>query len=642
MATKKMSVAQAIVSFLGNQYTVDTVGGETFRARTVPGIFGIFGHGNVAGMGQALRQYQELEPELMPYYQGRNEQAQVHQAVGYARHTRRRQTFAVTTSIGPGSSNMVTGAALATTNRLPALLLPSDQFATRAADPVLQQLERPDAGDITVNDIFRPVSRYFDRVQRPEQVFSAMLNAMRVLTDPVDTGAVTLALPQDVQAEVLDVPEEFLAPREWRIRRPEPEDVDIRAAVEAIRSAQKPVIIAGGGVHYAFATDELKKFAEATGIPVAYTQAAVGVMDWDHPLCLGAVGSTGSTASNALVREADLIIGIGTRYEDFTTASRTAFQNPKVKFVNINVASFDAYKQGASVSMVADARKALVKLSEAMSGFSVSEVVREEVAGEKKRWDSIVDEAYAERYRPLMSQNEIIGAVNEAMDDRDVVVCAAGSLPGDLHKLWRVKDAFGYHVEYAYSCMGYEIPGGLGVKRASLDAEDGRDVVVMVGDGSYLMMHTELVTAVAEGIKLITVLIQNHGYASIGALSESLGSQRFGTKYRMHDAEKHSFDHGETLPIDLAANAESLGARVIRVEPGENVREDLMAAIAEAKAAPEGSGPIVIHVESDPLIDAPSSESWWDVPVTGASDLESTQEAYETYADWKTKQRNFL
>lgn len=642
MASQKLSVSQAIIKFLGNQYTVDQIGNETFRERTIPGMFGIFGHGNVAGMGQALRQYQELDNKLMPYYQGRNEQAQVHQAVGYARHTRRRQTFAVTTSIGPGSSNMVTGAALATTNRLPTLLFPSDQFATRTPDPVLQQLERFDAGDVTVNDIFRPVSRYFDRVWRPEQVFSALLNGMRVLTDPVETGAVTIALPQDVQAEVIDVPEEFLAPREWRIRRPEAEDSDIAAAVEVIRQAKKPVIIAGGGVHYAFATEELQKFAEATGIPVAYTQAAVGVMDWDHELCLGAVGSTGSTASNALVRDADVIIGIGTRYEDFTTASRTAFQNPDVKFVNINVAAFDAYKHSSVVPVVADARKALVKLNEAMSGFNVSSAQTQEIKSEKERWNGIVDDAFNQRHRPLMSQNEIIGAVNEAMDDRDVVVCAAGSLPGDLHKMWRVKDTHGYHVEYAYSCMGYEIPGGLGVKRASLDAQDGRDVVVMVGDGSYLMMHTELVTAVAEGIKLITVLIQNHGYASIGALSESLGSQRFGTKYRMLDAEQHSFDHGDTLPIDLATNAESLGVRVIRVEPGEKVREDLMAAIAEAKAVPEGSGPIVIHVESDPLIDAPSSESWWDVPVTGQSELKSTQEAFKTYEEQKAKQRPLL
>jgi 3D-(3,5/4)-trihydroxycyclohexane-1,2-dione acylhydrolase (decyclizing) len=642
MTTQTMTVGQALVRFLSQQYTVDRIGSEEYRERTVPGMFGIFGHGNVAGVGQALRQFQGQDPSIMPYYQGRNEQAMVHQATGYARHTRRRATYGSTTSIGPGSTNLVTGAALATTNRLPALLFPSDVFATRTTDPVLQQLERPDAYDVTVNDTLRPVSRYFDRVWRPEQLFSALLNGLRVLTDPVETGAVTIALPQDVQAERIDVPEEFLAEREWRIRRPEAEDEDIRAAMAKIRSAKKPVIIAGGGVHYAFAVNELRQFAESTGIPVAYTQAGVGVMDWDHPLCLGAVGSTGSTASNALVADADLIIGIGTRYEDFTTASRTAFQNPEVSFVNINVASFDAYKQGTQVPVVADARKALVKMNDAVSGSLVSEELTGRVAEEKKRWDSIADAAFAERYRPLPSQNEIIGTVNEAMDDRDVVICAAGSLPGDLHKLWRVKDPYGYHVEYAYSCMGYEIAGGLGVKRASLHEQDGRDVVVMVGDGSYLMMHTELVTAVAEGIKLIVVLIQNHGYASIGALSESLGSQRFGTKYRYHDDEHQSFDSGETLPIDLATNAESLGVTVIRVDPGENVGKDLGEAVTRAKAAPEGSGPILIHVDSDPLIDAPDSESWWDVPVASVSDLSSTQEAYKVYESKKSTQKPLL
>lgn len=640
--TQKLSVAQAVVKFLGNQYTVDEIAGTRFRERTIPGTFGIFGHGNVAGVGQALRQFQELEPELMPYFQGRNEQAQVHQAVGYARHTRRRQTFAVSTSIGPGSTNMVTGAALATTNRLPALLLPSDVFATRATDPVLQQLERPDAYDVTVNDAFRPVSRYFDRVWRPEQVFSALLNGMRVLTDPVETGAVVISLPQDVQAEAVEVPDEFLAPREWRIRRPEPEDVDVRAAVARIRSAEKPVIIAGGGVAYAFSQDELRRFAEATGIPVAYTQAGVGVMDWDHPLCVGAVGSTGSTAANALVRDADLVIGIGTRYEDFTTASRTAFQNPDVSFVNINVASFDAFKHGSTVPMVADARKALVALNAASECIRVSDALSTEIGAQKQRWDDIADTAFAERFRPVMSQNEVIGRVNEAMDDHDVVICAAGSLPGDLHKLWRVKDPFGYHVEYAYSCMGYEIPGGLGVKRAVLDHGEDRDVVVTVGDGSYLMMHTELVTAVAEGLKLIVVLLQNHGYASIGALSESLGSQRFGTKYRYLDEKQHSFDHGDTLPIDLAANAESLGVRVIRVAPGENTGADLSEAVAAAKALPEGSGPVLIHVDTLLEADAPSSESWWDVPVTSVSELASTQEAYQTYHAQKSTQRPLL
>lgn len=647
MSTRTLSVSQALVEFLANQWTVDRVGGTEHRERTIPGMFGIFGHGNVAGVGQALKQYQASDPRLMPYYQGRNEQAQVHQAVGWARHTRRRSTFAVSTSIGPGATNMVTGAALATTNRLPALLLPSDQFASRAPDPVLQQLERPDAGDLTVNDVFRPVSRFFDRVWRPEQLFSALLNGMRVLTDPAETGAVTIALPQDVQAETLEVPEEFLAPREWRIRRPAPEEEDVRAAVAAIRAAERPVVIAGGGVHYAFATEALREFAEATGIPVAYTQAGVGVLDWDHPRCLGAVGSTGSTAANAVVAGADLVIGIGTRYEDFTTASRTAFQHPGVRFLNINVAAFDAHKLGTSLPVVADARKTLVELTKALGGYRIGADLAETVATEKRRWDGIVDDAFGDRHEPLPSQNEIIGAVNEAMAERDVVICAAGSLPGDLHKMWRVKDPYGYHVEYAYSCMGYEIAGGLGVKRAALaeaarDGQDPRDVVVMVGDGSYLMMHTELVTAVAEGLKLVVVLIQNHGYASIGALSEQLGSQRFGTKYRYLDEDRHSFDDGSTLPIDLATNAESLGVRVLRVEPGEGVIDRLAEAVAQAKAAPEGSGPVLVHVESDPLIDAPSSESWWDVPVTATAELDSTNEAYALYQQHKSRQRPLL
>ncbi|WP_018762193.1 3D-(3,5/4)-trihydroxycyclohexane-1,2-dione acylhydrolase (decyclizing) [Arthrobacter sp. 135MFCol5.1] len=648
-----MTVAQAVVEYLSKQYTVDNVGGVDYRERLIPGTFGIFGHGNVAGVGQALKQYQQQDPSLMPYYQGRNEQAQVHQAVGYARHTRRRQTFAISTSIGPGSSNLLTGAALATTNRLPVLLLPSDTFATRVADPVLQQLEQPYAYDLTVNDAFRPLSKFFDRVSRPEQLFSAFHHGLRVLTDPAETGAVTISLPQDVQAEALDVPEEFLAEREWRIRRPEAEDDDIARAAAAIRAAKRPLVIAGGGVLYAYANDELAKFAELTGIPVGNTQAGVGVLPWDHKHSLGAIGSTGTTAANAIAAEADLIIGIGTRYEDFTTASRTAFQNPDVTFININVAPLDAYKHGTSLPIVADARKALVKLNAALGGYRTGADLAEKVAAEKKRWDATVDQAFDTRYTPLPAQNEIIGATNRAMEAADVVICAAGSLPGDLHKMWRVRDPFGYHVEYAYSCMGYEIPGGLGVKRAVLaeaarataaggDRADVRDVVVMVGDGSYLMMHTELVTAVAERIKLIVVLIQNHGYASIGSLSESLGSQRFGTRYRALDEEQHSFDTGETLPVDLALNAESLGVKVIRIEPGEKVIAELEQAIRDAKAAPEGSGPILIHVESDPLLDAPSSESWWDVPVAQVSELDSTTQAYGAYADHKSRQRKLL
>ncbi|GAA1173651.1 3D-(3,5/4)-trihydroxycyclohexane-1,2-dione acylhydrolase (decyclizing) [Nesterenkonia xinjiangensis] len=651
MTTREMSVAQATVEFLANQVTVDVIDGERTEVRTIPGMHGIFGHGNVAGVGQALKQAQILQPGLMPYHQGRNEQALVHQAVGYARHTRRRQTYAVTASIGPGSTNMATGAALATTNRLPALLLPSDEFATRAPDPVLQQLELPHAYDITCADLFRPISRYFDRVQRPEQLFSALLNGMRVLMDPAETGAVTVSLPQDVQAERIVVPEAFLAPREWRIRRPEPEEVDLSEAVEAIRNGKRPLIIAGGGVHYAFATEKLRALAEATGIPVSYTQAGVGTLDWDHPLCLGAIGSTGSTASNAYAQDADVVIGVGTRYEDFTTASMTAFQHPWVRFVNVNITSLDAYKMGAGVQVVADAGTTLPKLRERLEsvGYRTSDQVAETVRTEKARWDAAVDESFTVRNEPLPAQTEIIGTVNAAMDDRDVVICAAGSLPGDLHKLWRVKDSHGYHVEYAFSCMGYEIAGGLGVKRAALaeaeaegrSAQGGRDVVVMVGDGSYLMMHTELVTAVAERIKLIVVLLQNHGYASIGSLSESLGSQRFGTKYRYLEEEQR-FDGAHELPIDIATNAESLGVDVIRVHPGADAVDRLNAAVAEAKARPEADGPVLIHINSDLYLDAPDSESWWDVPVTGVSELDSTHEAFTTYSDHKSRQRLLL
>ena len=651
MTTRTMTVAQAVVEFLANQWTVDLIDGRRTEVRTIPGMHGIFGHGNLAGVGQALKQSQVHAPGLMPYYQGRNEQALVHQATGYARHTRRRQTYAVTTSIGPGSTNMVTGAAVATANRLPVLLLPSDEFATRAPDPVLQQLELPHDPSITFADLFRPVSRFFDRVERPEQVFSALLAGMRVLMDPAETGTVTISLPQDVQAERIEVPDEFLARREWRIRRPDPEQVDIDAAVGLIRVARQPLIIAGGGVHYAFATDKLRALAEATGIPVAYTQAGVGTIDWDHSMALGAIGSTGSTAANAYAARADVIIGIGTRYSDFTTASKTVFQHQDVRFVNVNITGLDSYKLGTSTPIIADASKAISELGAALTslGYRVGEETTEVVRREKARWDSKVDEAFRSREQPLPAQAEIIGKVNETMADQDVVVCAAGSLPGDLHKLWRVKDPYGYHVEYAFSCMGYEIAGGLGLKRAARDEytsgagpTQGRDVVVMVGDGSYLMMHTELVTAVAERIKLIVVLLQNHGFASIGSLSETVGSQRFGTKYRYRDFESHSFEDGAELPVDLASNAESLGVNVIRIPRGEHAIEELGQAVARAKALSEDSGPVLIHIDSDLYHGAPDSEAWWEVPVAEVSTLESTRHAYDTYRQHKSRQRPLL
>ncbi|WP_412169710.1 3D-(3,5/4)-trihydroxycyclohexane-1,2-dione acylhydrolase (decyclizing) [Curtobacterium flaccumfaciens pv. flaccumfaciens] len=628
-----MTVGQALVEFLANQWTVD---GDV-RERTIPGIFGIFGHGNVAGVGQAIKQLHVEQPGLLPYHQARNEQAMVHEAVGFARMHRRRATYASTASVGPGAANMLTAAALATTNRLPALLLPSDTFATRTTDPVLQQIELPHDTSLQVTDAFRPLSRYFDRVERPEQLFSIALAAMRVLTDPAETGAVTIALPEDVQAEEFDVPVAFLQPREWHIRRPLPERGPLERAVAAIRAGRRPVIVAGGGVLYSDAADELRAFVEATGIPVGTSQAGGGSLVWDHPQNLGGIGATGTAAANAIAAQADVVIGIGTRYSDFTTASRTAFQNPDVTFVNVNVAAFDAYKHGSQLPLIADAREALVALTESLTSdtaYVVEPGYASEIASLKSAWDAAVDGAFAPSGADLPGQPEIIGAVQSVSDPRDVVIQAAGSLPGDLHKLWRVRDELGYHVEYAFSCMGYEIAGGIGVRRGAPD----RDAIVMVGDGSYLMLHTELVTAVAEGIKIIVVLIQNHGYASIGHLSETVGSERFGTKYRYLD-ETESFENGEPLPVDLAANARSYGVDVIEVQPGPDSIEDLKAALRQAKANDHTT---LVHINSDPLVYAPEGDGWWDVPVAQTSTLPSTQAARAEYEQQVATQRPLL
>jgi 3D-(3,5/4)-trihydroxycyclohexane-1,2-dione acylhydrolase (decyclizing) len=626
--TSRLTVGQAIVRFLEAQHVERDGVENAFFA----GCWGIFGHGNVAGVGQALLEREASgEPSHLRYFQGRNEQAMVHASVGYARQRDRLAAMAVTASVGPGATNMVTGAALATINRLPVLLLPGDTFATRVANPVLQELEDPADGDISVNDVFRPVSAYFDRIHRPEQLAPALLNAMRVLTDPAATGAVTLALPQDVQAEAWDWPDELFAHRVWHIARPVPESAALERAVAAIRSAEKPLIVAGGGVTYSRANEALRDFAEATGIPVGETQAGKGALAYDHPQAVGAIGATGTTAANALAADADLIIGVGTRYSDFTTASRTVFAAEDVRFVNLNVSAFDAHKLAAT-SLVADAREGLTALSAALAGWTTdpARTTRAtELAGE---WDATVQTAYDRDDSPLPAQSAVIGAVNELSDPRDIVVCAAGSMPGDLHKLWRTRDRKGYHVEYGYSCMGYEIAGGLGVKLAVLDDHDTRDVFVMVGDGSYLMMNTELVTAVAEGIKLIVVIVQNHGFASIGALSESLGSQRFGTRYRYRTAT--GLD-GDRLPVDLAANAASLGADVLSATS----LDDFRSAVRKAKAATRTT---VIHIETDPLIPAPDSPAWWDVPVAETSSLRSTQDARAGYDEHKTHQRTHL
>jgi 3D-(3,5/4)-trihydroxycyclohexane-1,2-dione acylhydrolase (decyclizing) len=617
----RRTVAQALVEFLARQYTER----DGVRRRLFAGCFGIFGHGNLAGLGQALLQHQDL----LRYHQCRNEQAMVHTAAGYARMTNRLSTFACTASVGPGSTNMLTGAAGATINRLPVLLLPGDVFATRVADPVLQQLEVPWAGDVSVNDCFRSVSRYFDRVSRPEQLVDAALHAVRVLTDPVETGAVTLALPQDVQAEAYDWPEELLAERVWPVRRPVPEPAALAAATALIRGAHRPVIVAGGGVIYAEATSALADLAAATGIPVAETQAGKGSLRYDHPCAVGAIGATGTTAANALAAEADVVIGVGTRYSDFTTASRTLFADPGVRFVNVNVAAFDAAKH-AGLAVVADAREALTALGAALAGFSVPESYRARTTALAAEWASTVDAAYSLGHQPLPAQSEVIGAVNAAAGPRDVVVCAAGSMPGDLHKLWRPTDPKQYHVEYGYSCMGYEIAGGLGVKLA----DPSREVFVLVGDGSYLMMSQELVTAVAEGVKLIVVLVDNGGFSSIGALSETVGAPRFGTWYRYRNPATGALDGGR-LPTDLAANAASLGTDVLRT----STVEDLAAALEKAKRS---SRTTVIHIETDPLAPAPSSQAWWDVPVAQVSTMDRTSAARAEYEQAKRAQRPYL
>ena len=627
--TVRLTVGQAVVRFLAQQYTErDGVTHKFFG-----GCFGIFGHGNVAGLGQALLEAEIDSPGALIYRQARNEQGMVHAASGYARMKNRLATMACTASIGPGSTNMVTGAALATVNRLPVLLLPGDVFAIRSSDPVLQQLEHPGALDVSVNDTFRPVSRFFDRIWRAEQLPASLLAAMRVLTDPAETGAATIALPQDVQAEAHDWPAALFDRRVWPVPRPEPEPQALARAVAAIRGASRPLIVAGGGVIYSEATEALRGLCEATGIPVAETQAGKGSLPYDHPLALGAIGSTGTSAANRIAREADVVVGVGTRWSDFTTASRTAFQQPGVRFVNVNVAAADSAKH-AGVAVVADARQALLALTRELDDWGTPDDYRQQVRDLAAAWDRTVERAYHLRNRPRPAQSEVIGAVNEIAEPHDVVVCAAGSMPGDLHKLWRTSDPKGYHVEYGYSCMGYEIAGGLGVRMAADEDGGGRDVFVLVGDGSYLMMAQELVTAVQERIKIIVVLVQNHGFQSIGALSEQVGAPRFGTWYRYRNPETGRLD-GDVLPVDLAANAASLGVPVIRADDVDELRN----ALREAKRT---DGPVLVHVETDPMVPAPDSESWWDVPVAEVARLDATTEARKAYEAQLDQRRTYL
>ncbi|MEO8689720.1 MAG: 3D-(3,5/4)-trihydroxycyclohexane-1,2-dione acylhydrolase (decyclizing) [Solirubrobacteraceae bacterium] len=610
----RLTVAQALVRFLANQHSER----DGVEQRLIAGCFGIFGHGNVAGVGQALLE----QRDDMPYVLARNEQAMVHAAAGFARQRNRLSTYACTASVGPGSTNMVTGAALATINRLPVLLLPGDIFATRVASPVLQELEDPSSLDVSVNDCLEPVSRFWDRINRPEQLIASALAAMRVLTDPAETGAVTISLPQDVQAEAYDWPEEFFERRVWHVRRPPAESERLAEAAALLRGARRPLIVSGGGTIYADATGALRALAEATGVPVAETQAGKGSLPYDHLQSVGAIGATGTTAANAIAREADVVFGVGTRWSDFTTASRSVFADPGVRFVNLNVAPVDAVKH-AGVALTADARVGLEALRGALTDWRADPEHTERARSLAAEWDATVEHAYTLGHGPLPAQSEVLGVVNRVSAPRDVVVCAAGSMPGDLHKLWRTRDPKGYHVEYGFSCMGYEIAGGLGVKLAAPD----REVYVMVGDGSFLMMAQEIVTAVQEQIKLTIVLVQNHGFASIGALSESVGSQRFGTSYRGRD--------GEVLPVDLAAVAAGLGADVRRA----TTIGDFEAALREAAASPRIT---VVEVQTDPLLGAPDSEAWWDVPVAEVAALDSTRAARKTYEQNKATQRHYV
>jgi 3D-(3,5/4)-trihydroxycyclohexane-1,2-dione acylhydrolase (decyclizing) len=619
MKTNRLTVGQAVIMFLKNQYVERDGVEHPFFA----GCLGIFGHGIVAGVGEGL-----MENPDFRYYMTRNEQASVHIAIAYAKMKNRLGTFACISSIGPGATNMVTGAACATINRLPVLIIPGDIFVRRNVAPVLQQLESPSSQDISVNDCFKPVSKYWDRISRPEQLITSLPEVMRVLTSPSETGAVTLALPQDLQAEAYDFPEELFQKRIWKIARPRPDTSLLNEAVRLIRASEKPVIVAGGGVIYSEATEILQKLAEKTGIPVTETFAGKGSLPYDHPSNLGATGATGTPGANEFTSAADLIIGIGTRYSDFTTASKTAFQNPDVKFININIADFDSYKHCA-LPLTGDAKVCLEELSVQLDGYKVSDEYKERAVSFNRSWDKQVTEFYKASGTLPVSQAEVVGAVNEFAGPRDVVLCAAGSLPGDLHKLWRTSDPKGFHLEYGYSTMGYECAAGIGAKLACPD----REIFVMVGDGNYLMMNNEIVTAIQEGVRFTIILLNNNGFGSIGGLSQSVGSQRFGTKYRYRNEETGLLT-GDKLPVDFAQNARSLGAYVIEAHDITSLKN----ALAEARNQTRTT---VITIETD-LYKGVPGYAWWEVAISEVAEIDTVREAYKNYVENKKKQRYFL
>jgi len=621
MKTQRLTVAQATIKFLKNQFSKR----DNIEFPFFAGCFGIFGHGNVAGLGEALKNNPDFK-----YYQIRNEQSMVHAAAAYAKMKNRLQTFACTSSIGPGATNMITAAAGATINRLPVLLLPGDFFSKRTATPLLQQLESSSSNDVSVNDCFKPISKYWDRINRPEQLTSALLESMRVLTSPSETGSVTLCFPHDVQTEAFDFPSELFEKRIWYVPRNTPDSYLIGKAVEMIKKSKKPMLVAGGGVIYSEAENILTHFAESTGIPVAETFAGKGSLSYNHELNLGAIGATGTKGANEIASISDLVIGIGTRYSDFITASKSAWQNPNVTFININVAEVDAYKN-SGIPLQGDARDTLKILFEKLKDFKTEKKYTDKIRNYNKEWDSIVEIAYKPIDKKNPVQCEYVGALNKFIDDKDVLICASGSLPGDLHKLWRTKNSKGFHLEYGYSCMGYEIPGGLGAKMA----DPKREVYVMCGDATYLMLPSDLITTIQEGYKIIMILINNNGYASIGGLSESVGGEGFGTEFKYRN-EKNDQIEGDYLPVDLAKNAESLGAKVYRTSGIDEFNKAL-------KKAKKNHQTTVIYVETvrDRKLDG-YAYSWWEVPVPEISISEDVKKARIKYELDKKMQKQYL
>ncbi|WP_141503005.1 3D-(3,5/4)-trihydroxycyclohexane-1,2-dione acylhydrolase (decyclizing) [Paenibacillus luteus] len=605
----RLTMAQALLRFLDNQY-VSVDGKET---KFVQGIMGIFGHGNVTGLGEAI----ERSPGELTFIQGKNEQGMVHAATAYAKQRNRLQIYACTSSIGPGALNMVTAAATATVNRIPVLLLPGDNFASRQPDPVLQQLEVVSDYTVSAVDAFKPVSKFWDRIVRPEQLMQAASQAMRVLTDPAETGAVTLALPQDVQAEAYDYPVAFFEKKVHFIDRRLPTPESLQRAVDLIAKKRKPLIIAGGGVLYSSASKELAEFAEAFGIPVAETQAGKSSLPWNHPLNVGAVGVTGTLAANRLAAEADLIIGIGTRYSDFTTSSKSAFRSEDVQFVNLNVSSFDSFKLDG-VAVTCDAQAGLQGLRYALAGLSYhSGYGDNEVAELKQQWDAEVDRLYAAEHEDGLAQTRALGVINETLGDSDIIVCAAGSLPGDLHRVWRSVEPKTYHMEYGFSCMGYEVSGAFG---AAL-AEPEKNVYAILGDGSYLMLHSELVTSIQEGRKFTVLLLDNHGYQCIHNLQRGHGSDGFGNEFRFR-TEKAGGLKGQYMPIDFSAHARSMGAATYKATTAEELREALLLAKDE-------KGTTLIEIPVVPGTNTSGYESWWNVGVPEVSVSDKVVEAHK-------------